>query len=67
MRGAGRRVFNLATTCFLGGAGLVVPIISGSLTIALMGFIEGVRIKLAPVARHSDERGLHSFEFSHFK
>ena len=34
----GRRVVNLAITCFLGGAGLVAPILSGSLTVALMGF-----------------------------
>jgi MFS family permease len=34
----GRRVFNLAITCFLGGAGLVAPILSSSLAIALAGF-----------------------------
>jgi MFS family permease len=34
----GRRVVNLAITCFLGGAGLAAPILSGSLTVALMGF-----------------------------
>src|SRR5258708_3352566 len=34
----GRRVVNLAITCFLGGAGLVAPILSGSLTVALIGF-----------------------------
>jgi ACS family tartrate transporter-like MFS transporter len=34
----GRRVFNLAIACFLGGAGLLAPILSGSLTVALMGF-----------------------------
>ena len=34
----GRRVFNLAIACFLGGAGLVAPILSSSLTVALMGF-----------------------------
>ena len=34
----GRRVVNLAITCFLGGAGLVAPILSGSLAVALMGF-----------------------------
>jgi len=34
----GRRVFNLAIACFLGGAGLLAPVLSGSLTIALMGF-----------------------------
>jgi len=35
---SGRRVVNLAITCFLGGAGLVAPILSGSLTVALIGF-----------------------------
>ncbi len=34
----GRRVFNLAITCFLGGAGLLAPILSSSLSVALMGF-----------------------------
>jgi ACS family tartrate transporter-like MFS transporter len=34
----GRRVFNLAIACFLGGAGLLAPILSGSLSVALMGF-----------------------------
>jgi ACS family tartrate transporter-like MFS transporter len=34
----GRRVVNLAIACFLGGAGLVAPILSGSLVIALIGF-----------------------------
>jgi MFS family permease len=34
----GRRVVNLAVACLLGGAGLVAPILSGSLTVALMGF-----------------------------
>ena len=34
----GRRIINLAITCFLGGAGLVAPILSGSLAVALMGF-----------------------------
>jgi MFS transporter, ACS family, tartrate transporter len=34
----GRRIVNLAITCFLGGAGLVAPILSGSLAVALMGF-----------------------------
>src|ERR1700738_4488372 len=34
----GRRVFNLAITCFLGGAGLVAPILSSSLAIGLIGF-----------------------------
>jgi MFS family permease len=34
----GRRVFNLAITCFLGGAGLLAPILSNSLSVALMGF-----------------------------
>jgi MFS transporter, ACS family, tartrate transporter len=34
----GRRVVNLAIACFLGGAGLLAPILSGSLALALMGF-----------------------------
>jgi MFS transporter, ACS family, tartrate transporter len=34
----GRRVFNLAIACFLGAAGLLAPVLSGSLTLALMGF-----------------------------
>jgi ACS family tartrate transporter-like MFS transporter len=34
----GRRIVNLAIACLLGGAGLVAPIISGSLAIGLMGF-----------------------------
>ena len=34
----GRRVVNLAITCFLGAAGLVAPILSGSLSLALIGF-----------------------------
>jgi ACS family tartrate transporter-like MFS transporter len=34
----GRRVVNLAIACFLGGAGLVAPILSGSFAVALMGF-----------------------------
>lgn len=34
----GRRVVNLAVACLLGGAGLVAPIVSGSLAIGLMGF-----------------------------
>jgi ACS family tartrate transporter-like MFS transporter len=34
----GRRIVNLAIACLLGGAGLVAPILSGSLTIALIGF-----------------------------
>ena len=34
----GRRVVNLAIACFLGGAGLVAPILSGSLAVALLGF-----------------------------
>jgi MFS family permease len=34
----GRRVVNLAIACLLGGAGLVAPIVSGSLAIGLMGF-----------------------------
>jgi hypothetical protein len=35
---SGRRTFNMAVACFLGAAGLVAPIISGSLTVALVGF-----------------------------
>jgi ACS family tartrate transporter-like MFS transporter len=35
---SGRRIFNMAVACFLGAAGLVAPIISGSLTVALVGF-----------------------------
>jgi ACS family tartrate transporter-like MFS transporter len=35
---SGRRIVNLAIACLLGGAGLVAPIMSGSLTIALVGF-----------------------------
>ena len=35
---SGRRIVNLAIACLLGGAGLVAPIMSGSLTIALGGF-----------------------------
>ena len=34
----GRRVVNLAIACVLGGAGLVAPILSGSLALALIGF-----------------------------
>jgi MFS family permease len=34
----GRRVVNLAVACLLGGAGLVAPIVSGSLSVALIGF-----------------------------
>ena len=34
----GRRIVNLAVACLLGGAGLVAPILSGSLAIGLMGF-----------------------------
>src|SRR3984957_20152241 len=34
----GRRVVNMAIACFLGGAGLVAPILSGSLAVALLGF-----------------------------
>jgi MFS family permease len=34
----GRRVVNLAIACFLGGVGLLAPILSGSLVVALMGF-----------------------------
>ncbi len=34
----GRRIVNLAVACLLGGAGLLAPIVSGSLAIGLMGF-----------------------------
>jgi ACS family tartrate transporter-like MFS transporter len=34
----GRRIVNLAIACLLGGVGLVAPIVSGSLAIALIGF-----------------------------
>src|SRR5580704_91394 len=34
----GRRIVNLAIACLLGGAGLVAPILSGSLALALVGF-----------------------------
>jgi MFS transporter, ACS family, tartrate transporter len=34
----GRRVVNLAIACFLGGVGLLAPILSGSLVVALTGF-----------------------------
>lgn len=34
----GRRIVNLAIACLLGGAGLVAPIVSGSLALGLMGF-----------------------------
>jgi MFS family permease len=34
----GRRIVNLAIACLLGGAGLVAPIVSGSLAVALVGF-----------------------------
>jgi ACS family tartrate transporter-like MFS transporter len=34
----GRRVVNLAIACFLGGVGLLAPILSGSLVLALIGF-----------------------------
>jgi MFS family permease len=34
----GRRIVNLAVTCCLGGVGLVAPILSGSLALALTGF-----------------------------
>ena len=34
----GRRIVNLAVACLLGGVGLVAPIVSGSLAIALTGF-----------------------------
>jgi MFS transporter, ACS family, tartrate transporter len=34
----GRRIVNLAVACLLGGAGLIAPIVSGSLAIGLIGF-----------------------------
>jgi MFS transporter, ACS family, tartrate transporter len=34
----GRRIVNLAIACLLGGAGLVAPVVSGSLAIGLTGF-----------------------------
>ena len=34
----GRRIVNLAIACLLGGAGLLAPIVSGSLAIGLTGF-----------------------------
>src|SRR6201994_991319 len=34
----GRRLINLAIACLISGAGLVAPILSGSLTVALIGF-----------------------------
>jgi MFS family permease len=34
----GRRIVNLAIACFLGAVGLVAPILSGSVTVALIGF-----------------------------
>jgi ACS family tartrate transporter-like MFS transporter len=34
----GRRIVNLAIACLVGGAGLVAPVLSGSLVIALIGF-----------------------------
>ena len=34
----GRRIVNLAIACVLGGAGLVAPVLSGSLALALVGF-----------------------------
>ena len=34
----GRRIVNLAIACLVGGAGLVAPVLSGSLAIALIGF-----------------------------
>src|SRR5580692_9002649 len=34
----GRRIVNLAVACLVGGAGLVAPVLSGSLAIALIGF-----------------------------
>ena len=35
---SGRRVVNMAIACFLGAAGLLAPILSGSLAAALIGF-----------------------------
>ena len=34
----GQRIVNLAVACLLGGAGLVAPIVSGSLALAVFGF-----------------------------
>src|SRR5882757_8748294 len=34
----GRRIVNLAVACLLGGVGLLAPIISGSVTVAVIGF-----------------------------
>jgi len=34
----GRRIVNLAIACLLGGAGLLAPILSGSLALGLTGF-----------------------------
>ena len=34
----GHRLVNLAIACLLGGVGLLAPILSGSLTVALIGF-----------------------------
>jgi MFS family permease len=34
----GRRIVNLAVACLLGGLGLLAPIISGSLAVAVVGF-----------------------------
>src|SRR6202047_4288750 len=34
----GRRIVNLAVACVLGGVGLLAPIISGSVTVAVIGF-----------------------------
>jgi MFS transporter, ACS family, tartrate transporter len=34
----GRRIVNLAIACLLGGVGLVAPIVSGSLALAVIGF-----------------------------
>jgi MFS transporter, ACS family, tartrate transporter len=34
----GRRIVNLAIACCLGGIGLIAPIVSGSLSVALIGF-----------------------------
>src|ERR1700749_1299796 len=35
---SGHRLLNLAIACLLGGVGLLAPILSGSLTLALIGF-----------------------------
>ena len=48
----GRRIVNLAIACLLGAIGLVAPILSGSLAIALIGFSVG------PDRRHCRARDL---------